>query len=59
MSGHLTPASLDQELKKLKKSAPVYLYGPKPKHVDTIKRQVAALKEKRLKFLVQGKTYNF
>ncbi|MBI3931788.1 MAG: 3',5'-cyclic-nucleotide phosphodiesterase [Acidobacteria bacterium] len=59
VSGHLTPATLDMELKKLKKDVPVYLYGGKPKHLDTIKRQVKALKRKRLQLLVQGKTYNF
>jgi 3',5'-cyclic-nucleotide phosphodiesterase len=59
ISGHLTPNTLEQELKKLKKDVPVYLYGGKPKHLKTIKREVKALKHKRLKLLVQGKTYTF
>jgi cAMP phosphodiesterase len=59
VSGHLTPISLSQELRKLKRDVPVYLYGCKPKHLDTIKRQVRGLKLKRLQMLVQGKTYNF
>jgi cAMP phosphodiesterase len=59
ISGHLTPATLEQELKKLKKDVPVYLYGGKPKHLDAIKRQVKALKRKRLKMLKQGETYKF
>ena len=58
ISGHLTPQGLEQELRKLKKDLPVYLYGGKPKHLDTIKRQLKALK-KKLHILVQGKTYNF
>jgi ribonuclease BN (tRNA processing enzyme) len=58
-SGHMTPASLDQELLKLKLDVPVYLYGCKPKHLTTIKRQVRALKRKKLHMLVQGKTYKF
>jgi hypothetical protein len=59
VSGHLTPATLDQELKKLKRDVPVFLYGGKPKHLKTIKKQVAALKRKRLTLLVQGRTYTF
>ena len=59
VSGHLTPRTLAVELKKLKKDVPVYLYGGKPKHLDTIKRQIKALGRKRLKLLVQGKTYKF
>jgi cAMP phosphodiesterase len=59
ISGHLTPNTLEQELKKLKKDVPVYLYGGKPKHLKKIKKEVKALKQKRLKMLVQGRTYKF
>jgi cAMP phosphodiesterase len=59
ISGHLTPATLRHELEKLEPDVPVYLYGGKPKHLDTIRRQVKALKRKRLQLLVQGKTYKF
>jgi cAMP phosphodiesterase len=59
ISGHLTPQTLDVELEKLKKDVPVYLYGGKPKHLKTIKKQVAALKRKKLSLLVQGKIYRF
>jgi cAMP phosphodiesterase len=59
ISGHLTPSSLGEEVKKLEKDVPIYLYGPKPKHVKTIATQVKALKEPRLKLLKQGKTYKF
>ncbi len=59
ISGHLTPATLDAELEKLKKDVPVYLYGGKPKHLKTIRKQVAALKRKRLTLLEQGRTYKF
>jgi len=58
-SGHLTPAGLDQELTKLKRDVPVFLYGCKPKHLNTIKRQVRALKRKKLTMLAQGKSYRF
>jgi cAMP phosphodiesterase len=59
ISGHLTPATLDLELRKLKKDVPVFLYGGKPKHLDKIRRQVAALGRRRLHLLTQGKTYLF
>ena len=59
ISGHLTPATLDAELDKLKKDVPVYLYGGKPKHLKTIRKQVAALKRKKVSLLEQGKTYRF
>jgi cAMP phosphodiesterase len=59
VSGHLTPATLDQELRKLKRDVPVYLYGFKPKHFKVIRQQIRALKRKNLHLLVQGKTYTF
>jgi cAMP phosphodiesterase len=59
VSGHLTPATLDAELKKLKQQVPVYLYGAKPKHLKVVRKQLAALKRKNLHLLVQGKTYQF
>ena len=59
VSGHLTPATLDAELEKLKKDVPVYLYGGKPKHLKTIRKQVRALKRRKLTMLEQGKTYKF
>jgi len=59
VSGHLTPATLARELEKLKKDVPVFLYGGKPKHLDSIRRQVKALKRKRMTLLVQGRTYRF
>jgi cAMP phosphodiesterase len=59
VSGHLTPATLDSELRKLRKQVPVYLYGAKPKHLKVLRAQVAALKRKNVRMLVQGKTYQF
>jgi ribonuclease BN (tRNA processing enzyme) len=57
VSGHLTPQTLDRELGKLKQDVPVYLYGGKPKHLPTLKKQVAALKRRSLRFFEQGRTY--
>jgi cAMP phosphodiesterase len=59
VSGHLTPATLDAELHKLKKQVPVYLYGAKPKHLKVVRAQLKSLKRKNLHMLVQGKTYQF
>ena len=59
VSGHLTPQLLGEELRKLKPQVPVYLYGGKPKHLETIRQQVRALKRRDLHMLVQGKTYRF
>ena len=59
VSGHLTPQTLDTELRKLKRDVPVYLYGAKPRHLARIRAQVRALKRRKLAFLVQGKTYKF
>jgi cAMP phosphodiesterase len=59
VSGHLTPQTLDTELRKLKRDVPVYLYGAKPRHLTRIRAQVRALKRRRIAFLVQGKTYKF
>jgi 3',5'-cyclic-nucleotide phosphodiesterase len=58
-SGHLTPQTLDVELEKLQRDVPVYLYGFKPKHARTIRRQIRALKRRNLHFLEQGATYRF
>ena len=59
VSGHLTPQTLDLELKKLKRDVPVYLYGFKPRHLARIRKQVRALGRRRVRLLVQGKTYRF
>jgi cAMP phosphodiesterase len=59
VSGHLTPATLDLELSKLKKKVPVYVYGFKPKHVAALVRQIRGLKRRNLHLLEQGRTYHF
>jgi ribonuclease BN (tRNA processing enzyme) len=59
VSGHLTPQTLERELRKLEPDVPVYLYGAKPRHLARIRAQVRALKRRKLAFLVQGKTYKF
>lgn len=59
VSGHLTPSTLEQELRKIREDVPIYLYGGKPKHLAVIDRELKALKQKRLRYLVQGRTYRF
>jgi ribonuclease BN (tRNA processing enzyme) len=59
ISGHMTPNTLEVELRKLKRNVPVYLYGGKPKHLTTIRKQIRALERKNLHMFVQGKTYTF
>ena len=58
VSGHLTPQTLDTELRKLKLDVPVYLYGAS-RAFTRIRAQVRALGRRKLAFLVQGKTYRF
>jgi hypothetical protein len=59
MSGHLTPQTLEMELRKLKRDVPVFLYGCKPRHLARIRAQVRPIKRRKLSFLTQGKTYKF
>ena len=59
ISGHLTPNTLSREIEKIRPDVPIYLYGGKPKHLKAIRREVAALKQKRLRMMVQGRTYKF
>jgi cAMP phosphodiesterase len=57
VSGHLTPATLREELKKIRRDVPIYLYGAKPKHIAAISAQIAEIGDSRLRPLVQGETY--
>jgi cAMP phosphodiesterase len=57
ISGHLTPALLHRELEKLRPKVPVLVYGPKPRFVKRIQKEIAALKRRNVKLVVQGRTY--
>lgn len=59
LSQHLTPASLRGELRKLERDVPVYLHHLKPPCIERIHSQVAALGDPRIRFLEQGRTYEF
>jgi ribonuclease BN (tRNA processing enzyme) len=59
LSLHLTPRTLETELKKLKRKVPVLLHHLKPPCVERIHEEVAKLKHPDLVFLEQGKIYDF
>lgn len=57
VSGHLTPQTLARELRKLERDVPVYLYGRKPRFAAAIARQLKRVADRRIRLLVQGRTY--
>lgn len=55
ISGHLTPSSLKEELKKLgSSSATVYLYHMKLRDLETIKKEVKLLMNRNIRVLKDG-----
>jgi len=58
-SGHLTPATLKEELDKLEKNIPVFVHHMKPQSEALIRKEVAAMGDSRLGFFEQGKVYQF
>lgn len=59
LSLHLTPRTLEAELRKLEVDVPVYLHHLKPPCIERIHAEVRALDNPRLHFLEQGRTYRF
>ncbi len=59
LSYHLTPASLEIELRKLERSVPILLHHLKPPCIDRIREDVRALRNPALDYLEQGRTYRF
>ncbi|HEX7184107.1 MAG TPA: 3',5'-cyclic-nucleotide phosphodiesterase [Thermoanaerobaculia bacterium] len=59
LSLHLTPQTLEAELRKLERRIPVLLHHLKPPCVERIKQEVRQLRNPDLEFLEQGKEYNF
>jgi 3',5'-cyclic-nucleotide phosphodiesterase len=57
ISGHLTPRTLAGEVKKLKRDVPIYIYGRKPRFAAVIGKQMKNFPDKRVKLLLQGRTY--
>lgn len=59
LSLHLTPQTLEAELRKLERRVPVLLHHLKPPCVERIRQEVHQLRNPDLEFLEQGKEYNF
>lgn len=59
VSLHLTPHTLESELRKLEKRVPVLVHHLKPPCVDRIKEEVRKLRNADVDFLEQGKEYSF
>jgi ribonuclease BN (tRNA processing enzyme) len=59
VSLHLTPQTMAEEVRKLEQDVPVYLHHLKPPCIEQIHAEVAALDNPRLRFLEQGKIYDF
>ena len=59
LSLHLTPRTLEEELRKLTVDVPVLLHHLKPPCIERIHAEVRALANPSLDFLQQGRTYRF
>jgi 3',5'-cyclic-nucleotide phosphodiesterase len=58
-SMHLTPKLLQAELRKLRKDVPVLVTHVKPDAREEVAEEIAALKDPRVRILVQGETLAF
>jgi ribonuclease BN (tRNA processing enzyme) len=55
ISGHLTPLTLAEELKKLTEVNPrIYLYHMKPNYRETIRKEVVAIKDRKIQIIEDG-----
>lgn len=59
VSLHLTPQTLEIELRKLERKVPILLHHLKPPCVDKIHEEVRKLRNPDLEFLEQGREYTF
>jgi len=60
LSGHLTPQTMAQELKKLKdKDYPIFIFHMKPQYLKTIEEEIHALGDERITILAQGEELDF
>jgi ribonuclease BN (tRNA processing enzyme) len=58
-SCHMTPHLVAEELEKMPPKVPVYLYHMKPPSLARIRREIAALREPRLKLLESERSFRF
>jgi ribonuclease BN (tRNA processing enzyme) len=55
ITGHLTPSSLQGELEKLKgKKLDIYLYHIKPSYGEAIRKEVAAIRDRKIHIIKDG-----
>jgi len=55
-TGHLTPCYLAAELKKLDRAKPIiYLYHLKPIYRKIIRKEVAAIKDREIRIIEDGR----
>jgi len=59
VSLHLTPRTLDAELRKLERRVPILVHHLKPPCLERIRPEIVALRNPDIEFLEQGKTYRF
>lgn len=59
VSFHLTPATLEAELRKLEKKVPLLLHHLKPACLDRVHEEVRQLRNPDIEFLEQGREYKF
>lgn len=59
LSLHLTPHTLEIELRKLQRRVPIFLHHLKPPCIDRIREEVRLLRNPDIEYLEQGKTYEF
>jgi ribonuclease BN (tRNA processing enzyme) len=54
-TGHLTPISLNAELRKLKAARPdIYLYHMKPRYAEEIRHEVAVIQDRKIHIIEDG-----
>jgi ribonuclease BN (tRNA processing enzyme) len=58
-SGHFTPRLLARELDQAPARVPFYLYHMKPPSLSRIRREIAALRESRLRLLESERSFRF
>lgn len=60
ITGHLTPSTLEQELKKLNTGNPdIYLYHMKLQHEKSIQAEIALIKNRNIRILHDGQIIRF
>lgn len=59
LSKHLTTEGFGRSLERLPPDVPVYVTHIKPTFVDEVRREIEALGDSRVRFLEQGREYEF